>query len=162
MIWNEVQALRTISHPNIAKLQDLYESSGEILAITQYIGGSTLVKHIQSKGYLPEAETIYLMRMTLQTLQDLHKQKVIHRNLHPENILINYTSNGTQLKIVNFSSSCTLDSNDQSSWHVEKNLLTRCGTSGYMAPELFFNQQSTIESEIFSMGAIIYAWYENY
>ncbi len=159
MIWNEVQALRTVSHPNIVKLQDLYESSGEILAITQSIGGSTLVKHIQSKGYLPESETIYIMRITLQTLQDLHKQKVIHRNLHPENILVNYTSNGTQLKIVDFSSSCTLDSNDQSSWHLNKNLLTRPGAPGYMAPELFLNkQQSTIESEIFSMGAIIYAW----
>jgi len=156
MIFNDIQALRNISHPHIIRLQDLYENNGGILAITQFIGGSTLIKHIHSKGGLKESETIYIMRIILQTVRDLHKQKVLHRNLQPENILINYSSNGTQLNIIDFSYSCTLDSNDESSWHVSRNACQKPGTAGYMAPELLSGSQSTIEADIFSLGAIIY------
>jgi len=158
MIFNDIQALRNISHPHIIKLQDLYEGNAGILAITQFIGGSTLIKHIHSKGHLKECETIYIMRTILQTIRDLHKQKILHRNLQPENILINYSSNGTQLKVIDFSYSCTLDCKDESSWHVSRNACQKPGTAGYMAPELCSGSQSSVESDIFSLGAIIYTW----
>jgi len=157
IFFNEIQALKYINHPNVARLRNLYEADGSITAITQFVGGSTLLNHIISKGGLAESETSYLMRILLQTVQDLHSQQILHRNLKPENILIDYKPNGTQLVLTSFNFSCTLDPNDLSSWYVTRNLCSKCGTPGYMAPEILSEKQSTPASDVFSMGIILYA-----
>ena len=155
--FNEVQALRNIDHPNVVKLLEIHEINQKIIIVKEFVRGASLLNHIISKGRLPESETAHLMIILLHALRDLHKQKILHRNLKPENIFINYTPNGTQLKIVNFSFSCTSEASDDSSWHINTNICGKCGTPGYMAPETLVNKKNTMASDVFSLGVILYA-----
>ncbi len=149
--------MRNIDHPNVVKLKEIHEINQKIIIVKEYVRGASLLNHIISKGRLPESETAHIMIILLYALRDLHKQKVLHRNLKPENIFIDYTPNGTQIKIVNFSFSCTSDANDDSSWHINTNLCGKCGTPGYMAPETLANKKNTVVSDVFSLGVILYA-----
>jgi len=139
-------------------MKEIHEINQKIIIVNEFIRGTPLLNHIIAKGRLPESEAAHLMIILLNVLQDLHQQRVLHRNLKPENIFIDYAPSGTQLKILNFSFSCTSDVNDDSSWHINQNLCGKCGTPGYMAPETLSNKKSTIASDIFSLGVILYAW----
>ena len=158
VVLNEIKALRSIDHPNINKLYEVHELNGVIVLIMEFISGHSLLKHILTKGHLPDTEVVYIMENVLNSLKALHEQKVIHRNLKPENILLDYGPNGTELKLTDFGFSCTFDPLDKSDWHVKKNVCGKCGTPGYMAPEMLANKQSTIATDIFSMGVILYTW----
>jgi len=72
--------------------------------------------------------------------------------------MLAYTPTGTHFKFTEFGFSCTLDPNDKTDWYVTENLCMKCGTPGYMAPELFANKLVTAAADIFSMGVILYAW----
>jgi len=124
----------------------------------EFISGSSLLKHILSKGGLPETEVIYIMETLLKSLRALHSLNIVHRNLKPENILLDYTPNGTQLKITEFGFSCIVDPSNKSPWEVSRNFCGKCGTPGYMAPELLLNKQCTTATDIFSMGVVLYTW----
>jgi len=153
-----VYALREIRHPNIIQMKEVHELNGIIVLVMEFISGPSLLKHILSKGHLPEAEVIFIMERLLQTLQALHNKKIVHRNLKPENILLDYTSNGTELKLTEFGFSCSVDPDVENSWHVTQNVCTKCGTPGYMAPEILASKTSTLSADIFSMGVILYTW----
>jgi serine/threonine protein kinase len=152
-----LKALRSIEHNNIPEVEELHQLNDCVILISEFIGGSTLLKHIISKGSLPENETVYIMEILLNGLEALHKKNIVHRNLKPENITLAYTPNGTDFKFTEFGFSCTLDPNDKTNWYVTENLCTKCGTPGYMAPELYENKLVTAAADIFSMGAILYA-----
>lgn len=143
----------------MVKLKEVHEFKGRIVMILEFIGGSSLLKHILSQGYLPETETIHIMKTLLMSLKAVQDKKILHRNLKPENIMLDYTENGTQLKLTDFGFSCSLDPNEQGSWYMSRNICAKCGTPGYMPPELLTNKQSTLAGDIFSMGVILYTWY---
>ena len=159
MAFNEIKALREIDHPNIIKLREVHEIKGTAIVVMEFINGSSLLKYIVSKGKLSEKDSSFIIETILKALQALHNKNVLHRNLKPENILLNYTSNGTELKLSDFGFSCTLNDNDESAWHSSENICSKCGTPGYMAPELLSNKTSTKAADVFSMGVILYTWY---
>ena len=126
--------------------------------VTELITGSTLLRHILSQGCLPELETAHIMKTLLKALQALHEKKILHRNLKPENILLNHSNCGTELKLTAFGFSCSTDKTEQTSFHISRNICSKCGTPGYMAPEVLSNKKSTTAGDIFSMGVILYTW----
>jgi len=156
VVLNEVHALREIQHPNIIRMKEVHELNGIMVLVMEFISGPSLLKHILSKGHLPEMEVSFIMDKLLHTLQDLHAKQIVHRNLKPENILLDYTSNGTELKLTEFGFSCSVNPDIENTWHVSQNVCTKCGTPGYMAPEILASKTSTLAADIFSMGVILY------
>lgn len=93
----------------------------------------------------------YLLKQILEGIRDIHKANVIHRDLKPQNILINLTN----LKpfIIDFGLSLYLDQS------VTLKSYKRCGTMGYMAPEVIENTGESKQAygpkcDIFSFGII--------
>lgn len=156
VIVNEIKALGSMDHENILKLKEVHEFKDRVVMVTELITGSTLLRHIVSQGFLPELETVHIMKTLLEALQALHDKKILHRNLKPENVLLNRTNTGTEIKITAFNFSCSFDSNEPTSWQISKNICSKCGTPGYMAPELLMNKSSTTAGDVFSMGVILY------
>ena len=99
------------------------------------------------------------MTKILQTIQVIQDMQIIHRNLIPENIYVKHTSEITEIKLAEFGFSCTFNPNDQSIWNIDRNICSKCGTPGYIAPEIFANKRPTYSCDIYSLGVILYAWY---
>lgn len=97
------------------------------------------------------SDLIYIFRSILQGIADIHKVKIYHRDLKPQNIIINLET--LKPKIIDFGLSLLLQS------YTELKCFKRCGTMGYMAPEVIANTSEvrkpySEKCDIFSFGII--------
>ena len=92
---NEINLLKLFNHPNIVKLEEIKASVNHYYIIMEYINGGTLSdclkKYMEKyKKAFPEEIVQYLMIQIIEGLCYLHKQKIIHRDLKLDNIMINF------------------------------------------------------------------------
>ena len=92
---NEVQILKKANHPNIVKFVELKKSQKNWYLVTEYVNGGSLLsnlkKYIQMyRRAFPEDIVQYLMKQILSALSYLHLNKIIHRDLKLDNILVSY------------------------------------------------------------------------
>ena len=85
----------------------------------------------------------------------IHKKGIIHRDLKPQNLLVNNPLNDFDVKIIDFGLSTFLK--------VDKYLYPRCGTPGFVAPEIINykdeNQKYNEKCDVFSLGVIFFMMY---
>ena len=135
-------------HENIIDLYDvLYSESGEyVFIILEYCDCGDLSEFIKNNR-LGEDSIKYYMNQLRNGLKHLRKNNVIHRDLKPKNILL--MNNYKTLKIADFGfARTTLD---------EISLMdTLCGSPLYMAPEMMNNKKYNVQSDLWSIGVILY------
>ena len=144
----EVSVLKKTNHNNIVKLYDFYETSSEIYIIMEYIKGGTLKTYMKkNKENLNENTTKKIIFYLLNAINYLHKLKIIHSDIKPENIMFENEEDISTLKLIDFG---------LSSFNNKEN--EYCGTFLYMAPEILFNNKKllTNEIDIWSVGIIMY------
>ena len=144
----EVSVLKKTNHNNIVKLYDFYETSSEIYIIMEYIKGGTLKTYMKkNKENLNENTTKKIIFYLLNAINYLHKLKIIHSDIKPENIMFQNEEDISTLKLIDFG---------LSSFNNKEN--EYCGTFLYMAPEILFNNKKllTNEIDIWSVGIIMY------
>lgn len=88
-----------------------------------------------------------IMEQLILALDFMHKKNVIHRDIKPDNILVVDKSN-MQVCIADLGFSCGLDENEL----IQK----KCGTPGYVAPEVLKGKISSKKSDIYSLGSLFY------
>ena len=121
-IENEILILKEIKHPNIIKLYDVKIREEYIYLVMEYCNGGTLFnalnEYIEKNG-MPFTEDIvqFLMKQILSGVEYLHKNKIIHRDLKLQNILLKYISDydaensnifSSQVKIIDFNISAKI------------------------------------------------------
>ena len=89
------------------------------------------------------------MRNFISALEYVHRKLIVHRDLKPENLLLASKDNNWDLKIADFGLATTLDT-------PEEKLFLRCGSPGYVAPELLQEKGYNCKADIFSVGVIFY------
>ena len=94
---NEIQILKSVNHPNIVKFKDSKKTQNSYYLMTEYINGGSLTSNL--KKYMsihhkpfPEDIVQYLMKQIVSALYYLHLNKIIHRDLKLDNILVHYNS----------------------------------------------------------------------
>ena len=122
---NEVRALRVLEHPNIIKLREIHEFKERVVLVLEFISGSSLLKYILARQTIPEQDAAFILKTLLTSLKAVHDRGIVHRNLKPENIYLNYSKNGTQLKLTDFGFSCSVQPQENSSWYITKNYCTK-------------------------------------
>ena len=149
-IQKVLDALSKLNNPNIIKYYYLYMDKDSCNIIMEYGGETNLKQLIQShleKNELIKEKIIYdIIIQICLGLKELHKNKIIHRNLKPDNIIINKDN---KIKIAGFSISKVLNSNDE-------HLIEVIGTVHYMAPEIMKGKEYNRKIDIFSLGCILY------
>lgn len=90
-LFSEVNILKQLDHPNILKLNDLYQDDTNYYLITEYCSGGELYKRITDMESFSEAEAASYMRQTLSAIVYCHEKNIIHRDLKPENLLFDST-----------------------------------------------------------------------
>ena len=141
----EISILQSINHPNIIKLYDYKFDRNKLLLITEYCNCGNMYEWINRENKQPQ-EILSVIKQILEGIQYLHSNKIIHRDIKPQNILI---QEPLIIKICDFGFSQTFKE--------EINMFqTVCGTPLYMSPEILRMQQYTIKSEIWSLGVLFY------
>lgn len=119
--------------------------------ILEYLPGKDLMALFKQKKVGQPQIAIFLLRQILEGLKDIHRAGIVHRDLKPQNILVDLTT--LKPYIIDFGLS--LDLNES----LTSKSFKRCGTMGYMAPEVIqntgeFKKPYGSKVDIFSFGII--------
>lgn len=141
--------MRFIDHPNVIHLHEVYESTKYVHLLLPFLKGGELFKSIKARGLYKESDAAPVMKNFLSALAYLHENLIVHRDLKPENLLLASTGDTTDVKIADFGLATRL------AYPGEK-LKLRCGSPGYVSPELLRDEGYSLPSDIFSAGVIFY------
>lgn len=141
----EAQAAAGLSHPNIVNVYDVVDEGELHFIVMELIEGITLKNYIIKKGHLEVKETIGISIQVAQGIMAAHEQRIIHRDIKPQNIII---SKDGKVKVADFGiaravSAQTLNSNAMGSVH-------------YISPEQARGGYSDGRSDIYSLGITMY------
>ena len=148
-IFNEINILRTMDHPNILKIFEFYSNKKSYSIVTELCSGGELFQEIVDKGPFHENYSAYVMYQIFSAINYCHNMHIVHRDLKPENILIiDRDRNGyPRIKICDFGTSKMFEKGA-----VEKKLV---GSSYYIAPEVLKKHYNE-KCDMWSCGVIMY------
>jgi len=148
-VYLEIEAMKDLSHQNIAKLYQVIETTSTIFMVLEYCPGGELFDYIVAKNKLPEDEARVFFRQIVAAVGYIHKRGYAHRDLKPENLLLDKDHNA---KLIDFG----LCAKPQGG--MENVLKTCCGSPAYAAPELVTGKEYLgAEADLWSMGVLLYA-----
>ncbi|HEX5601536.1 MAG TPA: serine/threonine-protein kinase, partial [Pyrinomonadaceae bacterium] len=149
----EVEALSRIDHPGVVNVLGAGElPDGKPYIVMQYVNGVTLRSQIPVEGMDLERAAVILKQIGA-ALEQVHEQKIFHRDLKPDNIMLQSLKGEEHVKVVDFGIAKVKDSVIAPST-VDK---VPIGTVLYMSPEqLRGGERITPASDIYSMGVIAY------
>lgn len=97
---NEASILREFHHlNNIVSVKDVIETNGTVYLVMEYIDGITLKQYVKENGVLTFDELLSLMKPIIQSLIQIHKSGLIHRDISPDNLMIGIDN---QLHLIDF------------------------------------------------------------
>ena len=143
----EALSASSLSHPNIVEMYDVGEDDGQYYIVMEYVDGKTLKQVLKSRGHLSITEVIDIMLQLTDGMAHAHDAYIIHRDIKPQNIMI--LSNG-MIKITDFGVATALNSTQLTQTN------SVMGTVHYLPPEQAQGKGSTIRSDIYSMGIMMY------
>ncbi|XP_034288640.1 calcium/calmodulin-dependent protein kinase type IV isoform X2 [Pantherophis guttatus] len=148
IVRTEIGVLLRLSHPNIIKLKEIFETPTEISLVLELVTGGELFDRIVEKGYYSERDAADAVKQILEAVAYLHANGIVHRDLKPENLLYATPAPDAPLKIADFGLSKIVAD------HVT--MKTVCGTPGYCAPEILRGCAYGSEVDMWSIGIITY------
>ncbi|XP_050452311.1 serine/threonine-protein kinase fused isoform X2 [Cataglyphis hispanica] len=141
----ECEIQRHLHHPNIVQMIDSFETENEIVVVTEY-ADKELYDILDKEGRLSEERTQVIACDLVSALYYLHSNRVMHRDLKPQNVLLE--ANGVA-KLCDFGFARSMSTGT----HV---LTSIKGTPLYMAPELIEECPYDHNADLWSLGCIVY------
>lgn len=143
----EALATSELSHPNIVSILDVGSEKGMQYLVMEYVDGPNLKEYIHDHNPLTLTRVIEIMDQMLSAIALAHQHNVIHRDLKPQNILMDPSG---RVKVADFGIAIALS---QQSITQTNSLL---GSVHYMSPEQARGSMATKQSDIYSLGIILY------
>lgn len=151
----EAHIAAALDHPNICAIYEIGEESGRRFAVMQYVEGETLDVRSRNKS-LRLNEVVRIAVQIATALTEAHDHEIIHRDIKPQNIIIN--SRG-DLKVLDFGLSKFIYSGNHPEAKTQS-LLSESGmvigTMPYMSPEQLRDEELDFRSDLFSFGVLLY------
>lgn len=136
--------LMRVSQKNLPQVYDVYEENGTVTVLEEFIDGLTVSDVLMSGLYTPKGAVV-VCRGLCDALFALHSMEIIHRDVKPENVMIDNTG-----RVV------LIDLDASRVFQYGKSKDTRVmGTIGYAAPEQFGYSQTDPRADIFSVGVLM-------
>jgi predicted Ser/Thr protein kinase len=143
----EASAARKITHPNVIRIHDLGEDSGLLFLSMEYFPGMTLAQMLGRRHQLPVAEARQILLQICDALAAAHAVGVIHRDLKPQNVLVNEQR---QVRVIDFGlAKATFMPGMTATGLI-------MGTPEYMAPEQIKGGALDQRTDIYALGAVAY------
>ena len=144
---NELKTARMIAHKNVCRMFDMGESKDSHFITMEYIRGEDLKSLIQKMGLLSAGQAISIAKHVCDGLIEAHKLGVVHRDLKPQNIMIDKQGDA---RIMDFGIARSLEGRGITGAGI------MIGTPDYMSPEQVEGKETDQRSDIYSMGVILY------
>ena len=144
---NELKMARKIAHRNVCKMYDLGEEKGIHYITMEYVPGEDLKRLTRKVGQFSAGKTIFIAKQVCEGLAEAHRLGVVHRDLKPQNIMVDEEGNA---RIMDFGIARSLE---------EKGITGAgviIGTPEYMSPEQVEGKETDQRSDIYSLGVILY------
>jgi hypothetical protein len=144
---NEIKLARQVAHRHVCRMYDLGEEWLSIYISMEYVPGEDLKSFIRRSGHLNEAKAVGLAKQIAEGLAEAHRLGVVHRDLKPQNVMIDKDGNA---KIMDFGIARSLHTRGVTGTGVI------IGTPEYMAPEQAEGRDVDSRVDIYALGAILF------
>lgn len=141
----EVRTARQVSHPNVCRVFDIVEADGMPLLTMEFVDGEDLASLLRRIGRLPADKGVEIARQLCAGLAAAHECGVIHRDLKPSNVMLDGRG---KVRITDFGLAGVAED-----FRADD---ARAGTPAYMAPEQLNGQEGTVQSDLYSLGLVLY------
>ncbi|HEV2136022.1 MAG TPA: protein kinase [Terracidiphilus sp.] len=161
-ILREARLASAIEHPNVCAIFEVGESGDKAYIAMQYVPGQSLDELI-ARGPASLQLVLSVGIQTADGLQAAHALGIFHRDLKPQNVML---SEGGLVKILDFGLARRLGAEEANfdparpaaakAGEMRSTLTARGGTIRYMAPEQFVTGQSSVQSDVWALGVVLY------
>jgi serine/threonine-protein kinase len=141
----EVRVARLVSHPNVCRVYDIGQIEGMPFISMEYVDGEDLSSLLTRIGRLPTDKAVETARRLCSGLAAAHDRGVIHRDLKPQNIMINKRG---EVVIMDFGLAAIASELNGAE--------ARYGTPAYMSPEQLKGTGVTAKSDVYALGLVLY------
>lgn len=152
---NEITALKTLDHPNVIKLFEIFEDEDDVYLVQELCTGGELFDYIVNREFLTEHQAAEIFRQVLHSVMYCHKNAIAHRDLKPENYMFKSDEEGSNLKLIDFGLSTSYFKSNGVGEAKFTRMTTRAGTAFFMAPEVLESNYSNA-CDMWSCGVILY------
>jgi len=147
LLRREITNLKTLDHPNILKLYEVYEDKQQFYLVMELVQGKELFDKIVERGQYSERDASHITRQFVSAIEYLHSKGIAHRDLKPENILSVGSGEKEVIKVADFGLSKNFG---------DEKMMTSCGSPGYVAPEVLECETYDKSVDMWSIGVILY------
>jgi serine/threonine protein kinase len=145
-IKKEVEFMLSLNHPNIVKIFDFFDESGDVYIVMEYVEGKTLKEIVNFSGKLNVNNAILYVQQICSALNYAHVQNIIHRDIKPQNIMVD---NNGQVKIIDFGIA-------KSKLSEETATKSFFGSLYFVSPEQISGQKISEKTDIYSTGILLF------
>ena len=143
----EALSASSLSHPNIVEIYDVGEDDGNYYIVMEYVPGKNLKQVLKKRGNLTVSEVIDIMLQITSAMGLAHDSLIIHRDLKPQNILM---MDDGGVKITDFGIAMALNATQLTQTN------SAMGSVHYFPPEQASGKGATLQSDIYSIGILMY------
>ena len=143
----EANSASSLRHPNVVEMYDVGEDQGRYFIVMEYVAGRTLKGLIKKRAALNLSEAIDIMLQLTSGISCAHDSYIIHRDIKPQNVMI--LEDG-RVKITDFGIAMALNNNELT----QSNSVM--GSVHYLPPEQASGSGSTVKSDIYSLGILMF------
>ena len=149
----EAQAAARLKHPNAVTVYDFGVSAdGLIYLVMELVAGKSIRAMIEEQGPLTPTTAAEILKQACAALQEAHNQNIVHRDVKPDNIVVDVTPAGLRVKVLDFGIARMRD--------VAAANLTQTGsvmgTPYYMSPEQCLGEELDNRSDVYSLGVVLF------
>ncbi|CAK77807.1 unnamed protein product (macronuclear) [Paramecium tetraurelia] len=149
-LWKEIQVMRLMNHKHIIKLREVYEDNNKIYIVTDLLNGGELISHIEKQVKVYDESLVRkLVYNLLDALVYIHERKIIHRDIKPENLILKDENDISNIALADFGLADFYQKDGQY-------LFKRCGSLGYVAPEILQDLHYDFKVDIYSLGIVMF------
>ncbi len=153
----QARAASRLNHPHIITLFDYgVMAGGQPYIVMDLLEGISLAHLLEEREYLPVDEAASIIKQICDALSDAHKHAVVHRDIKPDNIILEQTNTQKDwVKVVDFGIAKIIQGGEETLLRITATGMV-CGSPAYMSPEQFRGHEVDHRTDIYSLAVVIF------
>ncbi|WP_052359487.1 serine/threonine protein kinase [Actinoplanes friuliensis] len=142
--------LMLVKHENIVGVRDLFSAGESLGLVMDFVAGGSLRERLRSDGTLAPGEAARLLAQVAAALAEAHALGVVHRDVKPDNILLQAGDTRADVRLTDFGIARVIDAAGLTTPH------SIIGTPHYMAPEVITGGDACAAADVYALGVVLY------